>query len=1259
MIPQDFINRVLAASSIEKVIGEHVKLKKAGVNYSGCCPFHAEKTASFVVSPAKGIYKCFGCGVAGNAISFVQNVNAITFAEAIKVLADKASLTMPAENLSDSDKAIIQEREKLLAVNAFAAKFYQNRLSDSAGYTYMLHREFGSADMETFAIGFAPNAWNDFRTVAEPIYGIELLIRAGLLTRNDDGKVYDKFRNRVLFPIFDNYAHVVGFTGRALGAEDKPKYLNTSDTDVFHKGRLLFGLHQARTHIVKQGFAVLVEGNTDVMRFHKVGVKNTVATSGTALTTDHARLLHRYTNRITIIFDGDNAGIKATMKGLSVCLAEGLSVYVVILPPDQDPDSFAVKMDEKSLYDWIERTEVDFITHVVGSAKKTIEERPAEKAQLISDILDLINCIPDNIARQTYYDAACGILGLDIKAYKKEVKVYDQGWKLDYNRDEIRAADNCRLFNTIDEAIKSGVDAFAIYPSKNIDDFAKQLIGLNRNFDSGVLNEKEFMVGKHEHPKVQLLAKLTMMGATVACHVPRTITNHDTGEIEDRRVDEMDFITYYMQGVFENCDTNKNDEKSIAMQRTAKFLAHLDNATLSLVIKEAAKMYGVSVTDFRQILSQFQSSAKDVRRKSVIEVENTSDLDDDQIQSQSRYGLYFKHNRIFFQNKGGGVDYKSNFIIEPLLHTNSTNNSRKIFRITNIFGEESLINISTNELNNLVKFNCSLEDKGNYNFTGEANHLKTLKAYLYDHTTYCNEVEVYGWQRDGHWTWSSGISTVNQQYIPINDYGLAEVDKKRYFIKPFSKLYSDDEAVFINEKKFARRTSDLNLVEWAKEYIDVFGSKSALNIAAMVTTIFGDYIFSQLNALPLIFLFGPKGTGKTEQAYSIQSVFADRIDAINLTKVTPYAASYSLKVFRNSITIFDEYKNVIGMTWIEFLKSLYNRQPRVRGSIKEGVEIESIPVNSMVFVAGQEMPTLDVALMSRAVFLAIYNTSHTPQERTRYEAFKAKDAIGKSHFVEQIIKYRALIEDKFNTVFIETMHEIADICDADTDDRLIKNYATIITPVRILQPYINFPFSVDELKRISAVCIREQMNIMSSSNEIGQFWSILIYMLDNKIINAGSNFIIKDFVTIDVSVVKEGITINETLNFGSCTKGYKYVLMLRWDGLYQSYANTFKGKSEPLPENTLQYYLEHHKAFLGKSQKKVRFGSSVNRAWCFDYELLGVNLIRTQYQDAAGNIAEIQSKIIDAADIMDLAEPNAEGINKKAGANDTPDDLPF
>lgn len=410
MIDPATVDRIMetAQSQITDVISEFVNLKKRGINFIGNCPFHNEKTPSFTVAPHKGIFKCFGCGKGGNAVNFLMEHEQISFVEAIRLLGAKFHIPIEEKEVTAEEQAQRNERESMMIVTEYAAKYFTKTLYEtdegqSVGLGYFKQRGFKDEIIKKFQLGYSPEQ-RDALTNQAQLHGykLEFLEKTGLSIVREDYKA-DRFRGRVIFPIHSLSGKVIAFGGRILKSDAKAaKYLNSPESEIYHKSRVLYGLYLARQEMVRQDKTYLVEGYTDVLSFHQAGVTNVVASSGTALTADQIRLMARFSPNVTIIYDGDSAGINASLRGIDLILEEGMNVKVLLLPDGEDPDSFAKKMGGDKLLKYIQENETDFIRFKTSLLLKESEGDPIKRAQLIQDIVRTISVIPDPIVRSVY-----------------------------------------------------------------------------------------------------------------------------------------------------------------------------------------------------------------------------------------------------------------------------------------------------------------------------------------------------------------------------------------------------------------------------------------------------------------------------------------------------------------------------------------------------------------------------------------------------------------------------------------------------------------------------------------------------------------------------------------------------------------------------------------------------------------------------------------------------------------------------------------
>lgn len=428
MIDQATIDRILDAAQIVDVVSEFVTLRKAGVNYKGLCPFHNEKTPSFVVSPSKGLCKCFSCGKGGNAVHFIMEHEQMTYVEALKFLAKKYNIEIKERELTQEERQAQSLRESLFIVNQFAAQYFQGILHNHAdgqaiGMGYFRQRGFRDDIIRKFQLGFSLEKRDALAQEAQRKgYKPEYLVKTGLCYETDDHRIRDRFWGRVIFPVHTLSGKVVAFGGRVLKTDAKTaKYVNSPESEIYHKSSELYGIYFAKQAIVKQDRCFLVEGYTDVISMHQAGIENVVASSGTSLTSGQIRLIHRFTNNITVLYDGDRAGIKASIRGIDMLLEEGMNIKVVLLPDGDDPDSFARKHNATEYQNYIEAHQVDFIRFKTNLLLEEAGKDPIKRAGLIQDIVQSISVIPEAIVRTVYIHECSQLLQVDEKLLVAEV----------------------------------------------------------------------------------------------------------------------------------------------------------------------------------------------------------------------------------------------------------------------------------------------------------------------------------------------------------------------------------------------------------------------------------------------------------------------------------------------------------------------------------------------------------------------------------------------------------------------------------------------------------------------------------------------------------------------------------------------------------------------------------------------------------------------------------------------------------------------
>ena len=470
MIDQETVNRIIDAANIVEVVSDFVSLKKSGNNYFGCCPFHNEKTASFSVSPAKNIFYCFGCHKGGNAVNFIMEHEQMAYVEALKYLAQKYHIEVKEKEFTPEEQERHDDRESMMVLNEFAKNTFIRNMTETdegraIGYKYFKERGFNEETIKTYELGYSLSERKAFTELAlKSGYQQKYLVSTGLsILKEEDGYIFDRFSSRVMFPIHNLTGKVIGFGGRVLDARTKGvnvKYMNSPQSEIYDKSRSLYGIYQAKATIVKKDKCFLVEGYTDVLSMHQSGITNVVASNGTALTTDQIRLIHKFTSNITVLYDGDSAGIHAALRGIDMILAEEMNVKVLLLPDGEDPDSFARNHSSTELEDFIDKNETDFILFKTRLLLNDAGNDPVKLSGLVNAIVDSISVVPDSIKRAFYVKECAELMNIDEKLIHREINKRLRKRREQWYDDEKKEAEQAvkapivKTFNPQQETVK-------------------------------------------------------------------------------------------------------------------------------------------------------------------------------------------------------------------------------------------------------------------------------------------------------------------------------------------------------------------------------------------------------------------------------------------------------------------------------------------------------------------------------------------------------------------------------------------------------------------------------------------------------------------------------------------------------------------------------------------------------------------------------------------------------------------------------------
>ena len=487
MIPRETIERIFDAAKIEDVVGSYVTLKKRGANLLGLCPFHHEKTGSFTVSPSKGIFKCFGCGKAGNAVGFVMEIEQCSYVEAIRQLAQRYHIQIEEREMTQEEKQRQDDRESMFVVNEFANKWFQSQLHETSegtavGMAYLRQRGIREDIIRKFQIGYSPEKaklWEEAKKAGyQDIYlvnDVDTQIGTGVCLKDEQGRLFDRFRGRVIFPFFSVSGKVTGFAGRLIKQSDKAgKYVNSPTSILYEKKHELYGFYQAKQSIKREDCCYLVEGQLDVIQLVQSGIENVVASGGTALTYPQIRLLHRFTENVTILYDGDNAGIKAALRGIDMMLEEGINVKIVLLPEGEDPDSYARKHNATEVLEYIAAHQVDFIRFKTQLLSEEAGNDPVKRAAMINTIIESIAIIPDIIQRQVYVKECAQLLRIQENILtKKVVELRKKQWAEKKKKEGVATAEH-NAQEPANTVSATEVQEVAVLPSESTSSSCKQ-----------------------------------------------------------------------------------------------------------------------------------------------------------------------------------------------------------------------------------------------------------------------------------------------------------------------------------------------------------------------------------------------------------------------------------------------------------------------------------------------------------------------------------------------------------------------------------------------------------------------------------------------------------------------------------------------------------------------------------------------------------------------------------------------------------------
>lgn len=1025
MIRQEIIDTILDRTDIVQVIAQHVQLKKSGIRYVGCCPFHQEKTPSFYVFPHTGTFKCFGCGEGGDAIHFIEKAENKTFVEAVRTLAQKANVQIEEQEESVEEKQKRMHREALWITNKQVADFYRKQFLDSKEAQEYAYRRWGKDYCTMQEIGYAPK---DGHAMQQLPVKAEFLKELGLLNRGG----YDFYQNRVVIQIHDRFGHVIGFTARCMD-DQQPKYLNSSESDIFHKSYVLFGIEDAWKTAAKQDKMFLVEGAPDCMRLQSIGIHNTVAALGSAWNDSHFSTIKRVTNKVCFLPDADppkkgethGHGVQVVMEAGTQAMEYGLTVSVKEIPETeenikQDPDSF----------------------------------------------------------------------------FK-----------------------NTNIFNA---------------------------------------------------------------------------------------TEEVDFILWMADKLFPH--TTTTEEQREAIKEIAYLLSLIDDET-------GVSMYIGKLTKYYQGKRLWLKAVDEERKKREQETKTTKDKEENDL--NRKYGFYVDHGCYMSITEKGSVYEWSNFTMLPLFHIKDTTNPKRLYKIKNAMNQEEILELKQEDLIALAKFKQKIEGLGNFIWKGTEKELTKLKSYLYEKTETATEITQMGWQRAGFYAFGNGVF-YDDLFIKTDDYGIVRLkDKGNYYLPSCSTIYKSDTKLFTFEKQFVHlNLSSVTLKEFTDQLFKVYGDNGRVGFCFYLATLFRDVVTttSANHWFPILNLFGPKGSGKSELGHTLLSLFTISYTAPNIQNSTPSALNDTVAQSANALAHIDEYKNDIDPKMIEFLKGLWDGTGRTRMNMDLDKKKETTAVDSGIILSGQEMPTSDIALFSRLIFLQFPRSEFSDLEKQNYKKLLEMRSLGLTHLTLEVLKQRKHFEQAWSTAFHETQTIVANALGREKgEDRIMNNWCVPLAALRVLQGIIP-TLTYDDMLRVTIEGIKKQNGECKTNGELGTFWYVVQYLASEGDLIEGGDFFIRFYSKFKTDIIN------------AIWQSERPVLFLQKSRIFSLYRKEGRQANEKvLPTDALKYYLQNSKAYLG--EKVARFDvykkgilqydhakmgannsapklTTTQRAYCFDYALL-------------------------------------------------------
>lgn len=1224
-IPQDIIDRINQDVSIVDEVKEDVQLRKVGVNYVGCCPFHEDHHASFYVNPVRNICKCFACGNGGNVISYRMKHDGLSFPEAVRLLGKRHGIEVPEMELTPEQQKENDDKESVRVVLTRAQSEFQRHYDQSAdAQAYVSARGISAQTAAAYGLGFAFDYDGLTKELTAAGCKSEFLLAAGVAYKDEkSGRLRDTFWQRIMFPFYDKRGQVVGFTGRAVN-DQKAKYKNTGETSVFTKGRNIYGLYQARAAIQKADKVYIVEGQFDVLSFAEIGVRNVVAGSGTAFTVEQRKLLKAYTQNVVFVYDGDRAGCAAAVKHLPELVGEGFKVRCILLPEGQDPNDL-MKSLRGQLQDFVEKSETGYV-EFLSSVLLSSDLNEYQRLNALKQIVAVIACEHDEVIRRQFTSKLAKLTdtGLeDLERMLEQVKVPEQPeefspgfYGLEESK-ELMKDDDAELhltgsFEAFQRRLGRNEPCVFYYGLPGNDAVTELMRVANRLV---VHNPKWVCDRKKEGDDILMMKELFKRG----CSVDTSYDNESAGFV-------YAYLSFYRSQLKE---TDSMEVTNEYIARCAEVISYANEGVLTINLPRWAEILDLKQGQLKEILKPYLNERKSARRMSRersyidedlvgIDTERVPDYveeSEEYMKMLKRYG-YFPVIRkkdgtpvcYMFKTDSNSFRRVADFYIEPLFHVYSTNKeeNRRVIRLNRMYVDKpTYVEWPSSAFAKLSTFAENLINEGAYNFeNGTAQDYARIWNCISYNFPKCTELKVFGQQPENCFCFANGIFHEvdgGWKFELADELGLMRHGDDIFYSPAFSVVNAgmrQDNDRFEQDRWLVYRDTPqrqrITFERWAQLMNEVYSindnGKWALIYAVMCA--FRSDIWPIARLFTSVFFIGPTMSGKTQIALSIRSLFISPLaPSFNLNSGTDAAFFSVLERFRDVPQIMEEYNDeMISDRKFQGLKSVtYDGEGAQKRKSASTNDIEVSKVHAPIVLLGQESPQKDDnALTNRVVLCEVpkserLNTDHAQQI---FRELKAAEEAGLTYLLLDVLKLRPLVREHFADLQRVCARELqsrveASGCRSGEQARIINTVSMFLTMCRLMEQYapqLPLPFTYAEFLDLAVDKVRSQINMLVRTDKLAIFFSTIDALIDSGRVKQGRDFKIEHpgKVTLGGGVERH-LQPQDTA-----------VLYMNLSTIHQMYASAVSKEQKPLSLSTLEINLKSHAAYIGQV-KGTRF----------------------------------------------------------------------